>query len=97
MSDKIDRVVTNRIAALPIFVVVMALVYSIAMGGWTISIGTHLTDWANDGLFGDGWFVPFTADTDAWDEDSGAFEEATHHRGLRGRPDRGLLYDDEAA
>ena len=77
VSDKIDRIVTNRIAALPIFVVVMALVYSIAMGGWTISIGTHLTDWANDGLFGDGWFVPFTVDGEAWDEDSGAFEEAS--------------------
>ena len=77
VSDKIDQVVTNRILALPIFVVVMFLVYAIAMGGWTVSIGTNLTDWANDGLFGDGWFVPFTADTDAWDEDSGAFEEAS--------------------
>ena len=77
VSDKIDQVVTNRILALPIFVVVMFLVYAIAMGGWAVSIGTNLTDWANDGLFGDGWFVPFTADTDAWDEDSGAFEEAS--------------------
>ena len=97
VSDKIDRVVTNRIAALPIFVVVMALVYSIAMGGWTISIGTHLTDWANDGLFGDGWFVPFTADTDAWDEDSGAWEEAS---AIIAAYDAGesaaYLYDDEA-
>ncbi len=76
-SDKIDRVVTNRILALPIFVAVMFLVYAIAMGGWTVSIGTALTDWANDGLFGDGWFVPFTADTEAWEEDSGAYEEAS--------------------
>ncbi len=76
LSDKIDRVVTNRVLALPIFVVVMFLVYALAMGSWTVSIGTHLTDWANDGLFGDGWFVPFTADADAWEEDSGAFEEA---------------------
>ncbi len=76
-SDKIDQIVTNRILALPIFVAVMFLVYAIAMGGWSVSIGTALTDWANDGLFGDGWFVPFTADTDAWDEDSGAFEEAS--------------------
>jgi len=76
MSDKIDRIVTNRVAALPIFAAVMFLIYAIAMGPWKISIGTALTDWANDGLFGDGWFVPFTADTDAWDEDSGAFEEA---------------------
>lgn len=75
-SDKIDRIVTNRILGLPIFVCVMFLIYAIAMGGWTVSIGTALTDWANDGLFGDGWFVPFTADKDAWEEDSGAFEEA---------------------
>ncbi len=75
-SDKIDRVVTNRWLALPIFACVMFLIYAIAMGGWKISIGTAGTDWANDGLFGDGWFVPFTADKDAWEEDAGAFEEA---------------------
>ena len=75
-SDKIDRVVTNRWLALPIFACVMFLIYAIAMGGWGFSIGTMGTDWANDGLFGDGWFVPFTADKDAWEEDSGAFEEA---------------------
>ena len=80
VSDKIDRVVTNRVLALPIFAVVMFLIYALAMGasvtdgGW--AIGTAATDWANDGLFGDGWFVPFTADADAWDEDLGAFEEA---------------------
>ena len=97
LSDKIDRVVTNRIAALPIFVVVMALVYSLAMGGWTISIGTHLTDWANDGLFGDGWFVPFTADTDAWDEASGAFEEANAIiEAYEAGENEAYLYDDEA-
>ena len=59
ISDKIDQIVTNRVLALPIFVVVMALVYAIAMGGWTISIGTAATDWANDVLFGEwvpGWF-----------------------------------------
>ena len=97
ISDKIDRVVTNRIAALPIFVAVMLLVYAISMGGWTVSIGTHLTDWANDGLFGDGWFVPFTADTDAWEEDSGAWEEAS---AIIAAYDAGeseaYLYDDEA-
>ncbi|MBC5736698.1 ferrous iron transport protein B [Lawsonibacter faecis] len=52
-SDKIDRIVTNRVLALPLFAVVMFLVYAIAMGGWTISIGTMGTDWANDVLFGD--------------------------------------------
>ena len=77
VSDKIDRVVTNRVLALPIFAAVMFLIYAVAMGGWTVSIGTAATDWANDGLFGDGWFVPFTADMDAWDEDLGAFEEAS--------------------
>ncbi|MCH5353768.1 MAG: ferrous iron transport protein B, partial [Acutalibacter sp.] len=76
VSDKIDRIVTNRVLALPIFAVIMFFIYAIAMGSWTVSIGTAATDWANDGLFGDGWFVPFTADTDAWDETSGAFEEA---------------------
>ena len=80
VSDKIDRVVTNRILALPIFVVVMFLVYAIAMGGWTVSIGTRLTDWANDGLFGDGWFVPFTTHEDAagvsWEDALGEFETA---------------------
>ena len=57
-SDRIDRVVTNRILALPIFVAVMVLVYAISMGGWRIYCGYRLTDWANDGLFGDGWFLP---------------------------------------
>ena len=53
VSDKIDRVVTNRIAALPIFACVMALMYAIAMGGFPISIGTMATDWTNDVLFGE--------------------------------------------
>ncbi len=52
-SDKIDRVVTNRWLGLPIFAVVMFLVYYIAMVG----IGSAATDWANDGLFGDGWHL----------------------------------------
>ena len=59
VSDKIDRIVTNRILALPIFVVVMGLVYALSMGGWSISIGTMATDWANDVLFEElvpGWF-----------------------------------------
>ncbi|MEY8574548.1 ferrous iron transporter B [Oscillospiraceae bacterium 21-37] len=78
VSDKIDQVVTNRILALPIFVAVMFLVYALAMGGWGVSIGTAATDWANDGLFGDGWFLPFSgSDADGYDEASGAFEEAS--------------------
>lgn len=53
ISDKIDRIVTNRILALPIFVLIMYCVYTIAMGGTAISIGTMGTEWANDVLFGE--------------------------------------------
>lgn len=53
VSDKIDKIVTNRFLALPIFVVVMFLVYYIS---WT-TVGTVLTDWTNDGVFGDGWHL----------------------------------------
>lgn len=53
MSDKIDRIVTNRILALPIFAVVMALIYTIAMGSTGFSFGTMATDWTNDVLFGE--------------------------------------------
>ena len=52
-SDKIDRIVTNRWLGLPIFGVIMFLVYWIAMVG----VGSAATDWANDGLFGDGWHL----------------------------------------
>ena len=53
VSDKIDRVVTNRWLGLPIFAVVMFLVYYISM----VTVGSWATDWANDGLFGDGWHL----------------------------------------
>lgn len=53
VSDKIDKIVTNRILALPIFILIMYVVYTIAMGGTSISIGTIGTDWANDVLFGE--------------------------------------------
>ena len=53
ISDKIDRVVTNRILALPIFAVVMFLVYYLSV----TTVGGVATDWANDGVFGDGWFL----------------------------------------
>lgn len=52
-SDKIDKIVTNRILALPIFAVVMFLVYYISM----VTVGSAATDWANDGLFGDGFHL----------------------------------------
>ena len=50
-SDKIDRIVTNRWLALPIFAVVMFIVYYVSV----TTVGTWATDWANDGVFGDGW------------------------------------------
>ena len=53
LSDKIDKIVTNRILALPIFAGVMFLMYAIAMGSFPFSIGTMGTDWANDVLFGE--------------------------------------------
>ena len=53
VSDKIDRVVTNRWLGLPIFALVMFLVYWIAM----VAVGAPATDWANDGVFGDGWHL----------------------------------------
>ena len=53
LSDKIDRIVTNRVLALPIFAGIMFLMYAIAMGSFPFSIGTMGTDWANDVLFGE--------------------------------------------
>jgi len=67
-SEKIDKIVTNRILGLPIFVCVMVLVYYIAIS----TVGTAATDWVNDNLFGDGFFVnsagqeQYEADTDDW-------------------------------
>ena len=52
-SDKIDKIVTNRWLGLPIFAVIMFLVYYISM----VTVGSAATDWANDGLFGDGWHL----------------------------------------
>ena len=63
VSDKIDRIVTNRWAALPIFAVVMFLVYYISV----TTVGTVATDWANDGVFGDGWHL-FGIGGSAYDE-----------------------------
>ncbi|AOZ96080.1 ferrous iron transport protein B [Butyrivibrio hungatei] len=61
VSDKIDKIVTNRILGLPIFAVVMFLIYAIAMGGWSVSIGTAATDFTNDVIFGE--WVPGFFDT----------------------------------
>ena len=61
LSGKIDKIVTNRVLALPIFAGVMFLMYAIAMGGYSFSIGTMGTDWANDVLFGE--LVPSLLDS----------------------------------
>ena len=61
LSDRIDRIVTNRILALPIFAAMMFLMYAIAMGSYPFSIGTIGTDWANDVLFGE--WIPKLFDT----------------------------------
>ncbi len=94
-SEKIDKIVTNRILGLPIFVVVMFLVYYIAIS----TVGTAGTDWVNDNLFSDGFFVngtsaeQYDADTEAWsdnhygDQIDGFIAAAT---------DEGVITDDEA-
>lgn len=71
ISDKIDKVVTNRILALPIFAVVMFLVYYIAMS----TVGAWCTDWTNDNLFGDGFHL-FGIGTSAYEEKADEFGEA---------------------
>ena len=63
VSDKIDKVVTNRWAALPIFALVMFIVYYLSVS----TVGTAATDWANDGVFGDGWHL-FGIGTSAYEE-----------------------------
>ena len=70
-SDKIDKVVTNRWLGLPIFAAVMFLVYWIAM----VAVGAPATDWANDGVFGDGWHL-LGIGSSAYEEDAGAYEDA---------------------
>jgi len=70
-SDKIDKVVTNRWLGLPIFAVIMFLVYYISMVG----IGSAATDWANDGLFGDGWHL-FGIGTGQYEEVADEFSGA---------------------
>ena len=70
-SDKIDQIVTNRWLGLPIFAAVMFFVYWIAMVG----VGASATDWANDGLFGDGWHL-FGNGTKAYEADAEEFGDA---------------------
>ena len=70
-SDKIDRVVTNRWLGLPIFAAIMFLVYYLAM----VTVGASATDWANDGLFGDGWHL-FGIGSAAYNEVAEEYGEA---------------------
>ncbi len=70
VSDKIDKIVTNRIAALPIFAVVMFIVYYVSV----TTVGDWATSWANDGVFGDGWHL-FGIGTAAYNEAAEAYEE----------------------
>ena len=72
-SDKIDKVVTNRWLGLPIFAVVMFLVYYIAM----VTVGAAATDWANDNLFGDGYHL-LGIGSKAYEEKAGDFEAASN-------------------
>ena len=67
-SDKIDRIVTNRFLALPIFAVVMFIVYFVSV----TTVGTFATDWVNDGVFGDGWFLGSVGRTE-YDEAAGEY------------------------
>ena len=80
-SDKIDKVVTNRWLGLPIFALVMFLVYWVAM----VAVGAPATDWANDGLFGDGWHllgIGSSAYNEAADEYTAASQAAQAFAGV---------------
>ncbi len=99
-SDKIDRVVTNRFLALPIFAVVMFLVYYISVS----TVGAFATDWANDGVFGDGWFLGAGGDEyaevvdefDGASESVAAFDEAAIAEGLDPESDTFLFEAEQA-
>ena len=87
VSDKIDKIVTNRWLALPIFAVVMILVYYVSV----TTVGGFATDWANDGVFGDGWHflgIGSGAANEAADEYAGAlgaieaFSEYAEEQGM---------------
>ena len=71
LSDKIDRIVTNRILALPIFAVIMFIVYYVSV----TTVGTVATDWANDGVFGDGWHL-FGIGSSAYSDVADEYDEA---------------------
>ena len=77
MSDKIDKIVTHRILALPIFILSLCVMWFLAVA--EKGPGTVLTDWANDGFLGDGWHIPFTThevDGKDWETAQGEFAKA---------------------
>ena len=77
MSDKIDKIVTHRILALPIFILSLCAMWFLAVA--EKGPGTVLTDWANDGFLGDGWHIPFTThevDGKDWETAQGEFAKA---------------------
>ena len=77
MSDKIDKIVTHRILALPIFILSLCAMWFLAVA--EKGPGTVLTDWANDGFLGDGWHLPFTThevDGKDWETAQGEFAKA---------------------
>lgn len=86
-SDKIDKVVTNRFLALPIFALIMCIVYYVSV----TTVGTVLTDWMNDGVFGDGWHL--------FGIGAGAYEEAVDEwtgKNIFNNEDLGKLLDKAA-
>ncbi|MDO4288579.1 MAG: ferrous iron transport protein B [Eubacterium sp.] len=93
-SDKIDRIVTNRFLALPIFAVVMILVYFVSV----TTVGTWATDWANDGVFGDGWHL-FGIGTSQYEEAAGEYDTLMQERDafLDAAEEDGINVDDVRA
>lgn len=93
-SDKIDRIVTNRFLALPIFAVIMFLVYYISVS----TVGTWVTDWTNDGLFGDGWHIAGSDEYDAALDSYGnemLFENTELENIILSAKEKGVLGADE--
>ena len=106
VSDKIDKVVTNRILALPIFALIMIIVYYVSV----TTVGTVLTDWMNDGVFGDeGWRlfqsgqVEYDEATDKWadekvfnnDELAKLLASAAEDKNIKGASDLADAYNEK--
>ena len=96
-SDKIDRVLTNRWAALPIFAAIMFVVYFVSV----TTVGTIVTDWANDGVFGDGWHL-FGIGQEEYEEVDGEYSDAANvvnafiEKGGEGAEETAAAFDSES-